>query len=319
MQKKIGLYAFLFLSLLVLSSVFTSISFASAAPGDSVGFDSNSKFSFVSALKLDERWALWTQGYDNVSNSQLGLLGETIKFLVLFIVVFIVFAALGAMDLPRNPVLRFVLAIIVGLLGTFMITTQELLTLLVSYGALSSTIVIALPLIVLLGLTVLFAQKANAAGLYASKILWAFFAVFIIIKGLILLMMFQYFYTEVTYNGTQILDVKAYPINDNASLHYALAPFLPTNRVNGTSEQQVDLDRLGRIMGKSDYGTAWSLILTGLIAFFVMVLGGKWIAAWLLHERELAAIERVGSNARIADAVDQTKADIASKGSGIRA
>ena len=73
-----------------------------------------------------------------------GVDGATIKWLVLMLVIILIYSALGYADFPENGALRFGLAIVVGLLATILITTDELVTTLKSYTALGLTLTLFL-------------------------------------------------------------------------------------------------------------------------------------------------------------------------------
>ena len=300
MNKKIGVY---FIGLLLVMSIFVSLAVSvNAAEASSTGIFSG----FGDAFNLSARWDLWELGSDNLSQDQLGLLGETVKYLVLILVSLAIYGALSAMEFPKGPVLRMFLSIVIGLLGTFMITTKELLTVLISYSALTMTILIAVPFIVILGFTVLSAYKANAAGLYASRILWAVLAIFLICKALNLLLLFNYF--VVIDNGT--LQNHSYmAVDKNATIPTWVFAFIPSKKSDTSAGYQSDNARIGQIIGNADISTVWVLLFVGLAIMWFMVINGRWIYQWLEKEARDSAIEAAKNNIRLSAARDKLQAD----------
>jgi hypothetical protein len=263
------------------------------------------------------RWELWKLGASEAEPEKMGMLAETLKYLVLILVSLAVYGAFSAMEFPSSAPLRLILSFIVGLLGTFMITTKELLTILVSYSALTTTVLIAVPLIAILGFTVMAAYKANAAGLYAAKILWAVFALFLIFKGLVLILLMQHF--VVSGAGTSESPYIATSVTGKLPPSYVL-PFVPMKSFKietigeGESARRVrryetDSARLGRMLGNADLSTAWILLLVGGVIFIIMVWNGKWIAEWLKKEARDSQIQAAKSNIELSTARDKIQAD----------
>lgn len=327
MNRKLGVG--ILLSVLVLGLVFSIISVS--ADTEEGGYAPGSLSAFANFGDLKARWDLWKVGYAGVGADQMGLLTETLKFIVLFIIIFVVYAAFSQLEFPQSTAMRFILSALVGILATFMITTQEMLTALLSYGALATTIIIAVPLIVLIGLTVMSAYKANAIGLYASKVLWAVFGIFLIIKGLVLLSMFQYFVVQVDTNQTtgQIINFTAsysYDLSTGKPIPIPnyLQPFLPNkigtktvtvkDSMNNSIQKNVsvarpDLNKIAQLMGKAEPGNAWILIVTGCVVIFFMVFKSKWIYVWLEKEARDSAIEAAKQNINLSAARDKLQAD----------
>lgn len=266
----------------------------------SSGFDSG----WMKTLRLDERWNLWVKGSSNVtSESDLTLFGETLKYLVLFIVVLAVFSAFGALDFPSNKFARLGLAAIIGILGTFAITTKELITALLSYTALTTTIIITVPVLALLGLTIMAAYKTSSIGLYASKVLWAGYSIFLFVKGLILVLLTRTFYVT-NVGGKSVLN---FVDSTSTSIPSYLLPFLPKMTVNG--KMTLDGAGVAKMMGQADLTIAWVLLISAAIIFFFMVINSKWITMWMEKEARESMIAAKMTQSQLAAAKEKIDAD----------
>jgi len=318
----------LFLVLLILSPLF---SFVSAEPTTNFQLTEAdipsaeygaSSFAFFTNWNMSARWNLWKNGYSNLKTTgDFQLLGETLRYLVLIIVVLAAYSAFTAMEFPSGAPLRILLAIIVGLLGTFMITTNELITALLSYSALTTTIILAIPIFVLLGFTIIMAYKAKSAGLFASRILWATYALLLFFKGILLIILSQNF--RVAESAGRYV---AYPIVGSKVPSY-LSAFLPNKLINKTVEVVInnvptsknitipapDPVKIGQMMGGADISTAWIFVISA-IAIFVVMVGSRWVYVWLDEESKKAAIESVKSNSELRAANDKIQADIMRNG-----
>lgn len=283
------------------SGLGTCIYSGSSASGDVITITSGSSGAefFKNFLNLEARWKLWTTGYDKLDSNQQTLLGETLKYLILIMVVIAVYGALSAIEFPQGKFSRMGLAFIVGILGTFMITTNELVTALLSYGALTTTIVLAVPIIILIGFTIMMAYKANAVGLFASKILWAAYSVFLFVKGVVLIMMTNTFYVV----GSTVKFVSS----NSTDVSSLLLPFLP-KAVDG-AKMGIDASKIAQMMGNADVTTAYVLVGSALLLFFIFVLNSKWIYAWLKNESEQSAIQAARTNVELSTARDKLQAD----------
>ncbi len=297
-MKKLGMI-FIFCLVMLGSFGFLFVSALEAGSSNSSGF-----FDLFTNSGISERWELWKLGSDKLNQDQMGLLAETVKYLVLILVSLAVYGAFTAMEFPKSSMIRMILSFIVGLLGTFMITTKELLTVLISYSALTTTVLIAVPLIALLGFTVVAAYKANRAGLYASKILWAVFAILLIFKAFVFMLMAHYF--VVTGSGTAEQPFLAVPQDGITKIDVWANVFLPMKR-DAVGKAITDDERIGQIMGNADISTAWALLLAGVAILLFVVINGKWIYNWLEDEARRAKIDEARDT--IQKSVEKNKLD----------
>jgi|APSaa5957512622_1039677.scaffolds.fasta_scaffold48766_2 hypothetical protein len=193
-QKKasliLGIY-FIF-SLMFLISALPNV-LGEEISGDDVTavvFDGASTSAAATGSFFEKRYELWKDGVKSLQDpSKRSLIGETLKWLFLLIIMGISYSGLSAIDIPDNAFLRILLSIVVGFLATFLITTEELITALESYSALGIAISVFLPLIILIGITIMLASKAEPAGIYAQKILWLIYAAYLFLRTAILLLL----------------------------------------------------------------------------------------------------------------------------------
>ena len=136
---------------------------------------------------IQEKINLWLVGDPNA-----GGVGNMMKWLLLFIVIILVYAALSSAEFPEGTTARVTISVIVGFLATFAITTQELITMLTSYTALGVTFAVFLPLVILGFFTMMIAKKMNPVGIYVQKIAWLIYSVYLFLKtGLLLILSYE--------------------------------------------------------------------------------------------------------------------------------
>lgn len=304
--KKIGISLIL---LLFLVGSFGFLFVSSANGDDSSGVSSDAGiFKAFSSKWFSDRWEIWKLGSGNLNQSQIGMLAETAKYLALIIVSLVIYGTFSAMQFPSSTPLRLLLSIVVGLLGTFMITTEELLTTLVSYGALTTTLLIAVPFISLLGMTIMFIYKANAPGLYAAKILWAVFAFFLLFKAAVLILLLQNFGVYSMEDGNYNVQL----MTSSGNIPNYVVPFVPMKKVTAVGEGKisydVDNEKLGKMIGNTSLSTAWVLLATSLAILWFIVFNGK-LFAWLQKEARESAVEAAKSNIQLSAARDKLQAD----------
>ncbi len=122
-----------------------------------------------------------------------GLAGTTLKYLVLALVILLIYSALTYANFPDTfagsggAVTRLLISVIVGLLATFAITTNELLAMLQSYTALGITLTLFFPIMILMFFTIVTARAASPIGIFGQKIIWIIYSVYLFAKTAIYL------------------------------------------------------------------------------------------------------------------------------------
>ena len=214
--------------------------------------------------------------------SDLGTIGELTKWFLLFLVVILIYAALAAADFPPNTLLRIIISVVVGLLATILITTEELITMLQGYTALGVTIGVALPFIIMGFFTIMVARSMSPIGIYLQKVLWVIFAGYMIIKTFVL--------AGVVYGGVET------PANSG---FYNLF---------GASWLHFKVGALSAAIAKgSDTGMLIILVIASIVALFVM-LSNKLVIAWFAKENLDAAVQAKKQKIDLSDAYDTLRA-----------
>lgn len=135
--------------------------------------------SKITQFTFKRIYCVWLGGY---SSNEFSLSGEFIKWMFLLIVFLMVMSSLNELKFPESRWLRYALGIAVSLLGTFLITTPELLTAMQTYAAMSIALFIFLPFVILMGLSILVVKKANPFGILMQRILWLIFGIYMLVK-----------------------------------------------------------------------------------------------------------------------------------------
>jgi len=273
------------------------------AQGDQVQFsDSNNDFEITGfdctkpleeqGAFLEQRYCLWTKGAraldasDPNNKAYLNILGETLKWTLLMIVISFSYIGFGSL-FPKNKylILKSALAIIIGFLATFLITTQELISLLLSYSALGMVLGVLAPLLALLGLTILFAKSATPGGFFFSKVLWLLYSFYLLVRSLTYLILLNSKFDE---EGDITLPIWG------KLFKFLIRPM--TNEAIKTIQSNYDVIVL-----------AGHLILAVGILYFMVFKNS--FESWVAHEDLRSKIEAKRQEYRKADAVSKLNAE----------
>ncbi len=125
-----------------------------------------------------------------INPSDTSALGEIVKVLVLLLILIFVYSALSYMEFPHNAGLRFLVAIILGVLVTVLITTEEMLTALLSYKAAGLSIMIFLPIMILAFFSFMVAVRGGTFfGVFSQKVMWLVYSIYLFVTTAGLLML----------------------------------------------------------------------------------------------------------------------------------
>ena len=272
-RKVISKFIFLLLILTLSLAIFSHFSMAAdPSPDDSqaddfvtvdsqtdvsVTVEKASNKSFI-GLFFKEKYDLWKLGSENLKTGKgRNAVSELLKYLSLFLVIILVYSAFAYAKFPESSILQIVLAIVVGFLATFLITSQELLTFMQSYTALGITFSVFLPIMILGFFTLVVASKGAPIGIFVQKIMWLIYSVYLFLKTGILFIAKQYYVPGEqvvlpSYLGFLKEPIKTVPSYDSAMLVL--------------------------------------LVIVSIAVFVIMVLGNKSVDAWLMKERREASI-----------------------------
>ena len=283
MNKKRFL-AFIILPLLALS-LFSS--FVSAAAASNIATCPGTGY-------FEKMYCLWLGGITGVGDFNLS--GELIKWLMLILIVILVFSILKYVDFPpskkegEGTVMKLFLAIVIGVLATIFITTEELITIMQSYTALGIAIAIFIPILILAFFTLMVATKASPFGIFLQKILWVVYGFYVLFKTLTLWILIQ---CKVPATGS--------------ACSSAFINFLKDYIVTPLTSQST-LDALEKTKAGYDSTILVILIIVSIFVLF-MTLGNKFMVHWFAKEKMLAEIEGRRDTIKRSDARDRINAE----------
>ncbi|MBR9706203.1 hypothetical protein GOV14_04155, partial [Candidatus Pacearchaeota archaeon] len=118
------------------------------------------------------------EGYEDVS-----VIAEFSKVLFLFLIILLIYSGLSYVKFPESGAVRWLLAFIVGILATILITTEELIAALQSYKAMGIVLTLFFPMLVLMFFTFVVSSRINAFGIVMQRIMWIIYSVFLFLKA----------------------------------------------------------------------------------------------------------------------------------------
>ena len=145
---------------------------------------------------FQKRWGVWFSWVDvwlrgatleELQSEKLGISKSILKWGLLALIVILFYAGLSQLSSGShsglgNPLVKFIIAIILGFFTTFFITTKELLTAMQGFSAAGIALTVFLPLIALLLFTLVVTSGGNPSGILMQKILWIAYGFFLFIK-----------------------------------------------------------------------------------------------------------------------------------------
>ncbi len=280
MNKK-SLLGFFFISLLLASFIFSS-NLVLAQEG-TVGETTSSDFPLLGEINPDkvkdvtttsssdsftmERFKnlplvnLWLKGYD-AEKENLNFAGEFVKVMLLLLLTLLVYSSMSYANFMHGGI-RFVVSVIIGLLATFLISTEALLTSLTSFTALGTAIWIFLPILVLTFFTIMVSSAAAPFGILVQEILWVIYSVYTFISGIVIFSLYQ---------GKTNAVAKFF--ND-----WIVIPLYGKNSA-----------LLAGMTKNADPTTAVLLIVVSIVVFWIAVVKGTFLTHWLAKEKMDAEI-----------------------------
>jgi len=213
--------------------------------------------SLVSANWLDEGVKSLFDVFIDPTNSSIQ--EEFSKILILALLIVLIYSALGTANFPENAGLRFILAIIVGLLGTIYFSSSEIISIMESYKAMGLAITLFFPILILAFFTYFTATKGRAAGILSQRILWIFYSVYLFVR-LVGLMVVRWF---------------GEALNENTSVLKVIQFLFGTS---GYEDAANAGDPIIMIM----------LIVAAITVFWIFVIGNQTVVSFLMAEQSEA-------------------------------
>ncbi|MDO8563556.1 MAG: hypothetical protein Q7R87_00950 [Nanoarchaeota archaeon] len=241
--------------------------------------DTSSNSFSIERLKNVALIDLWLNGYKSANFS---IAGEFVKIMLLILMIILVQCSLNYVKFPESTTAQIFISVIVGILATFLISTETLLTSLTSFTALGTAIWIFLPILVLTFFTIMVASAAAPFGILIQKILWLIYSVYTFFTGIVIFILVQAKPTIVqeTINGVSQNVVKGV---DLASVYgwivnYVINPLYGASKASGSVI-------LGNMAKNADGPTAVLLIVVSIFVFVIAVVKGDFLTHWLAKEK----------------------------------
>lgn len=272
-----GLALLLLISLFIVYSAQT-VSADSVAPSvaSSVAVSSNNDFLGLFSFNFTEKLDLWRLGSEGLKDTtKKGQIADMMKYYILILMIILIYSILAAINFPEKPSLRFLLAIITGFMATFLISSNELLTLAQSYGALGLAITTFFPIFILGAFTIVTATSLNPVGIFLSKILWLGYALFL------------FFRTGLIWLASRTIYLSGSPGNYTLSgtISPTLATFFGTKQVvvnattgkMGTALSTDGANKLATALQSFDPSTLFILGVVAIAVLYFMVIRSNWL------------------------------------------
>lgn len=114
----------------------------------------------------------------------IGIVGWIFFLLILAFM----YSAFTFFKFPKNPLLRVFICLAITVLAVGMISQEELIAALTSYGALGITFIMVIPIIVLAFFSLMVSVQAAPMGLLAQRLIWIIYGAYLFIRSSLLLL-----------------------------------------------------------------------------------------------------------------------------------
>lgn len=232
------------------------------------------------------RLAQWEPGFDWQQGDKTAL-AIFFKYMMLILIIIMVYSVLNQAKFPKSSALQFIVALILGFILTFMISSKELVTALTSYSALGITLVIFFPIMILGFFTLTVASKTDPFGIYIQKIAWIIYASYLLLKTGALALGMWY-----TNSGTTSLDTTK-PFAE-------LVKYL----INGEPSAYADVSNTVLVV----------LFIVSIAVLVIMVWKDDSVVAWFAKEKREAENEADKAKIDRADKFLKNRAEQMEKG-----
>jgi len=230
-------------------------------------------FSFLAGVVSAEKesflfenkyYKTWVKG----DFSDANLTTETLKLLILVLIVVLIYSALSYASFPENIFIRILLAVIGGFLSTFLIGRKEIITTINSYSALGLALLIFFPIMILVFLSIVSAKKGDPFGIFFQRLLWLAYSLFLFLKvGVLALLKWSVSRSEVAE-----MTIEKFVQTENFATNHKILNFL----IGGKESAQ----SLQGLAGATDNITLVVLLAVAIGVFVIGVLSNKPIMHW---------------------------------------
>jgi len=250
---------------------------------------------------LYSRCLVWINGakLSELTGTELGALGAFLKWFVLALIILLIYSVLAQVQFPESGAVRILIAVVVGFLATFFITSEEVITAMTGYSALGLTLVIFFPILILGFFTILIAKTTSPFGVYLQKILWVIFSVFLFIKSGMLFAIMRGWGAWGKIEAGKFVASAAGAIND--ATHY---------RIWGMVIKMT----YKTIEGNYDSTVALTLLIAAIAIFIIMVIKNDTVVAWFAKEARESEAEAQKGKIERSNAYDELRAKQMQKG-----
>jgi hypothetical protein len=233
-----------------------SIAIAKLEAGRAASLADASSSSWIDNFRRLAFVDLWLGGY---KSGHFEIAGTFVKVMLLLLMIILVQCALNYVKFPENTFAQVLISIIVGILATFLVSTEALLTSLTSFTALGTAIWIFLPILILTFFTIMVSASAAPFGILIQKILWLIYSVYTFISGLVIFSLAQ------SKAGSEIA---------GSLTKYIINPLYGADSVV-----------LEGMKSNADAPTAVLLVVVSIFVFVIAVVKGDFLTHWLAKEK----------------------------------
>ncbi len=249
---------------------------------------------FDSLSFFPKRYCLWKEGVKALEDpTKVVVIGETLKWFVLILVLLLSYSGFTYARFPDSFIVRGLLSLVIGILATFLITTQELITTLLSYTALGITFSIMLPLLALGFVTFMIGSNLGPMGMYLQKIGWLIYSLYLFFKTVTL-----YILMNSTMDPVKGLQLPGWA--DNVVGDFFVGPVVSSGAFLPSSLETLKASNDGVMLSV--------LFVTSIAVFVIMVLGKKYVDAWIAKEQLDSAVHARSVEQKKVRAIDKLKA-----------
>lgn len=240
-----------------------------------------------------DRCTLWLGGISKADENQITVIGQMVKWIMLLIIILLIYSSLAAVEFPSQTGIRIALAVILGFLATFLITTQELLTVMQGYTAMGIAFAVFLPFFVLGAFTILIARTLNPIGIYLQKVLWLIFTIYLGIK--------TWFLWEIsdTLAGTSTINPGLTNLQAGQMINVSILWFFKYP-LKVTSELLT--------MAKNSDSTVLITLLVACIFSAIIMFSNKIVLSWFANQELESEIQKERSKVQKSSAYDTIRA-----------
>jgi len=226
---------------------------------------------------------LWINGVRLDNEGDVKSVSLFLRFSLLLIVIMLIFSSLESLRFPDNVAVRFIIAILTGVISVLFIPMTAIISAMSSYSAMGMAFIIFFPIMILGFFTYMVILRANAVGIFLQRILWLIYSLYL------------FFQSFRAWAANQLVEGAASGTLSGENLSYVLIKFSSKDSVTN-------------IANNTDSTTSLILLFTAIAVFIIMVLGNKKVREYMdeqIRESAKTAMESIINKAK---EYDRTKA-----------